>query len=234
MGGSPTPPLRDYRPFCVPPNSPLLKNGTDNQNICQLDGNISFDSSSMFSEPNCNCCDTLSVSDSDYDQDYEMETENAIPVLNARDYCLENNPAQYCPSPSWYDEYTPRVIDPIQSKANRITIKRDNRLLITEALPILSVSNLRSIWPRLNNFKTEVILRGISCALLSEVWEKANCSKQQFELEKMLNMDGLKYISTPRMTKRGGGAAIVANLKKFSLDKIEVSNPDKVEVVFGC
>ena len=116
----------------------------------------------------------------------------------------------------------------------RLTIKRDNRLLITEALPILSVSNLRSIWPRLNNFKTEVILRGISCALLSEVWEKANCSKQQFELEKMLNMDGLKYISTPRMTKRGGGAAIVANLKKFSLDKIEVSNPDKVEVVFGC
>ena len=76
-------------------------------------------------------------------------------------------------------------------------------------------------------------MRDISCAMLSEVWEKANCSKQQFELEKMLNMDGLKYISTPRMTKRGGGAAIVANLKKFSLDKIEVSNPDKVEVVFG-
>ena len=35
------------------------------------------------------------------------------------------------------------------------------------------------------------------------------------------------------MTKRGGGAAIVAQLKTFSLDKIEVPNPKKVEVVFG-
>ena len=76
-------------------------------------------------------------------------------------------------------------------------------------------------------------MRDISCAMLSEVWEKANCRKQQFEIEKMLNMDGLKYISTPRITKRGGGAAIVVQLKNYSLDKIEVPNPSKVEVVFG-
>ena len=35
------------------------------------------------------------------------------------------------------------------------------------------------------------------------------------------------------MTKRGGGAAIVVQLKAFSLDKIEVPNPNKVEVMFG-
>ena len=64
--------------------------------------------------------------------------------------------------------------------------------------------------------------------MLSEVWEKANCKKQQFELEKLLNMDGIKYISTPRMTKRGGGAAIEVQLKTFSLDNIEVPNPNKV------
>ena len=104
---------------------------------------------------------------------------------------------------------------------------------MTESLPILSVSNLRSLWPKLNSFKDDMILRDISCAMLSEVWEKANCKKQQFELEKLLNMEGIKYISTPRMTKRGGGAAIVAQLKTFSLDKIEVPNPNKVEVVFG-
>ena len=38
---------------------------------------------------------------------------------------------------------------------------------------------------------------------------------------------------TPRITKRGGGAAIVVNLKKFSLEKVEVLNPDKVEAVYG-
>ena len=137
-----------------------------------------------------------------------------------------------CPPPPWYEEYTPRASDPRQSKANRITVRRDNRLMMTESLPILSVSNLRSLWPKLNSFKNDMILHDISCAMLSEVWEKANCKKQQFELERMLNMDGLKYISTPRMTKRGGGAAIVVSMKRFSLDKIEVSNPDKVEVVF--
>ena len=129
--------------------------------------------------------------------------------------------------------YTPRVSNPIQSKANRKTIRRDNRLLLTDSLPIISVSNMRSFWPKANNFKIDMKMRNISCSMLAEIWEKANCEKQQYELEKMLNIDGLKYISTPRLTKRGGGAAIVVSLDNYSLDKIEVPNPDKVEVVFG-
>ena len=76
-----------------------------------------------------------------------------------------------------------------------------------------------------------MIEREISVALCSEVWEKANCKKQQFEIEKMLQMEGLKYISTPRTTKRGGGAAIVVNTEKFSLEKLEVNIPHKLEVV---
>ena len=50
----------------------------------------------------------------------------------------------------------------------------------------------------------------------------------------MLQMEGLKYISTPRpSSKRGGGCAIVANLAQFSLEKIEVSIPKSVEVTYG-
>ena len=78
-----------------------------------------------------------------------------------------------------------------------------------------------------------MIEREISVALCSEVWEKANCKKQQFEIEKMLQMEGLKYISTPRTTKRGGGAAIVVNTEKFSLEKLQVNIPHKLEVVWG-
>ena len=70
-------------------------------------------------------------------------------------------------------------------------------------------------------------------AILSEVWEKVNCKKHQHAIEQMLRIDGLKYISTPRTTKRGGGAAIVVNLEKFTLEKIEVGNPDKLEVIWG-
>ena len=184
-------------------------------------------------EPICPCCNSSERADTTCDQDLDLEDVATIPVLEKRNFVQQNNVA-FCQSPpSWYDEYTPRVINPRQSKLNRKTIRRDNRLMLSESLPILSVSNLRSFWPKLNSFKEDMILRDISCAMLSEVWEKANCKKQQFELEKMLNMDGIKYISTPRITKRGGGAAIVAQLKEFSLDKIELPNPNKVEVVFG-
>ena len=52
-------------------------------------------------------------------------------------------------------------------------------------------------------------------------------------MEKMLQIDGLKYISTPRTQKRGGGAAIIVNTRNISLEKIQVINPDKLEVVWG-
>ena len=196
--------------------------------MLQYDGNVSLDTS-------CSSCSSqLSYAGSDYsesDQDPDLEAACSIPVVTTN---RDSNYSTQCDSPpAWYEEYIPGVSDPRQSKLNRKTIRRDNRLLITEALPILSVSNLRSFWPKQNNFIEDLKMRDISCAMLSEVWEKANCRKQQFELEKMLNMDGLKYISTPRITKRGGGAAIVAQLKNYSLDKIEVPNPNKVEVVFG-
>ena len=181
----------------------------------------------------CPCCNSSESADTSSDQDLDLEDVATIPVLEKRHFAQQNNVASCQSPPSWYDEYTPRVIDPKQSKLNRKTIRRDNRLFLSDSLPILSVSNLRSFWPKLNNFKEDMILRDISCAMLSEVWEKANCKKQQYELEKMLNMDGIKYISTPRMTKQGGGAVIVAQLKDYSLDKIEVPNPNKVEVVFG-
>ena len=47
-------------------------------------------------------------------------------------------------------------------------------------------------------------------------------------------MKGLKYISTPRgRHKRGGGAALVANISKFDLDKIATPIPKPLEVVWG-
>jgi hypothetical protein len=48
-----------------------------------------------------------------------------------------------------------------------------------------------------------------------------------------LYVEGLKYISTPKTTKRGGGAAIVVSLEQHTLEKLQVMNPDKVEAVFG-
>ena len=135
--------------------------------------------------------------------------------------------------PPRYDEYITGWPDPKQWKLNRKTIKRDNRVAKSEFLPIISVSNMRSLGPKLQNFRTDMLERKISAALLTEVWEQTSCKKQQYEIEKMFQLDGLKYISTPRTQKRGGGAAIVVNTVNFSVDKIQVPIPYNLEVVWG-
>ena len=45
-------------------------------------------------------------------------------------------------------------------------------------------------------------------------------------------MEGLQYISTPR--PRGwGGAAIIVNQQRFTLDKLNINVPHNLEVVWG-
>ena len=52
--------------------------------------------------------------------------------------------------------------------------------------------------------------------LCCEVWEKSEDKKHKGEIEKMLELDGLKYFSTTRPRgKRGGGAAIIVNTEHF-------------------
>ena len=116
----------------------------------------------------------------------------------------------------------------------RKTIKRDNKLLRTSNLPTIAVSNLRSLIPKARNFSQDIHERQIGCALLSEIWQKSNKKKHNYEIERMLHMEGIKYISTPRVsTKRGGGAAIVAPVDKFSLEKLDVLIPHNLEICWG-
>ena len=93
---------------------------------------------------------------------------------------------------------------------------------------------MRSLFPKVKNFKNDFLEREIGLSLLSEVWQKKGKKKHNLEIEKMLQMEGLKYISTPRPScKRGGGTAIVVNLAQFSLEKIDVPKPKSIEVTYG-
>ena len=155
-----------------------------------------------------------------------------IPVLSSNRFNTGLNISSPSP-PAWFEPYFARFEDRKQSKFNLKTIHRDNRIEKSLSLPVISVSNVRSLMPKIGNFKHDMIEREISVALLSEVWEKVNCKKHKSEIEKMLSAEGLKYISTPRTNKRGGGAAIVASLEKFTLDKLDVLVPDKLEIIWG-
>ena len=74
--------------------------------------------------------------------------------------------------------------------------------------------------------------RSIDIGFLSEIWEDAEDKQHQLKIQEMCEMEGLQYISTPRAT-RGGGAALVINLKKFSVEKINIPIPRNLEVIWG-
>ena len=94
------------------------------------------------------------------------------------------------PPPVWHEPYTQRTVCPPVIQ----TIRRNSKLLQCLSLPVMSVSNVRSLLRKINSFKRDVLERGIGLALLSEIWEVKGKKKHISEIEKMLEVEGLKYI----------------------------------------
>ena len=109
-----------------------------------------------------------------------------------------------------------------------------NKTEIALNLPTIACYNARSIFPKIESLKTDMQEKSISLSLISEIWEQQENKKHAYEIEKMLELSGFKYISTPRQSgTRGGGAAIVANIEKYSLQKLSIIIPNNLDVVWG-
>ena len=102
-------------------------------------------------------------------------------------------------------------------------------------LPTIGSYNVRSLFPKIKSFKIDIIDRGVDVAFVSEVWEQKENHEHALEIEKMLEINGLKYLSKSRPAKsRGGGVALIVNQQNFSLQSLdEVSVPRNVEAVWG-
>ena len=104
-------------------------------------------------------------------------------------------------------------------------------------LPIVATYNLRSLAPKIQSLKNDVLERMIDLGFLQEIWEQSENKSHQFEIEKLLEIDGLQYISTPRpknaQGKSYGGAAMVVNTEKFTCEKLNIHIPNNLEVVWG-
>ena len=81
-------------------------------------------------------------------------------------------------------------------------IKQD-KFTAAADLPAIATYNVRSIFPKVGQVKIDLIERKITLGFFSEIWQKAEIKKHTQEIEKMLESEGLKYISTPR--PRGWG-----------------------------
>ena len=122
-----------------------------------------------------------------------------------------------------------------QSKKQKYP-KMDN-VTIALDLPIVATYNLRSLIPKVNSLKNDLLERSIGIGFLQEIWEKSDSKTHQFEFEKMFEIEGFQYISTPRPKnekgKSYGGAAMVINTKKFTCEKLNVHIPSNLEIVWG-
>ena len=115
--------------------------------------------------------------------------------------------------------------------ANRRQTKKAS---VAHHLPVVTVCNLRSLFPKIKNFKNDIFERQIDVSLCCEVWEKAESKKHKDEIELMLEMDGLKYFSTTRPRgKRGGGAAIIVNTERFKVEKLNIQIPHHLEIIWA-
>ena len=115
-----------------------------------------------------------------------------------------------------------------------ITIRRDNRKIIALTLPKIVIYNMRSLWSKYESLAEDIHERESDLNFLTEIWEVKENKKHQFKLEALLEMRGIKYISTPRPgNRRGGGAAIATRQERFLLTKLNIAIPNSVEVVWG-
>ena len=91
--------------------------------------------------------------------------------------------------------------------------------------------------PKIQSLKQDILERSIHLSFLQETWEQSESKSHQFEIEKMFEIDGLKYISAPRpKNAKGrtyGGAAIVVNTVKYSCEKLDILVPNNLEAVWG-
>ena len=93
---------------------------------------------------------------------------------------------------------------------------------------------MRSLIPKIQNFSLDMQERMTDIGFLTEVWEKTENKKHQFKIEEMLELCGIKYISTPRPgAQRGGGAAIAVRTENFQISKLNILIPKSVEVLWG-
>ena len=109
----------------------------------------------------------------------------------------------------------------------------------TGSIPKIATYNLRSLYPKINHLKTDILERSIDVSFLQEIWEpqRNDDSDFDFEIEKLFEVEGLQYISSPRPANyKGvsyGGVALIVNSSKFQCKKLSVSVPKDLEVIWA-
>ena len=105
---------------------------------------------------------------------------------------------------------------PFISTPKRVVDKKTLNVLKASSLPLMCVLNARSLYNKVDNFKTFIKELGIEFAIISETWERAD-----FSLEELVNLSNykIKSFKRPKVIQNrqpGGGSAIVYSENRFT------------------
>ena len=100
----------------------------------------------------------------------------------------------------------------------RTTVRRDNKLVDALSTPRMTLYNLRSAWSKWGNIAEDMEIRDTDLSFYTEVWEQLENKSHQKAIESILELKGIKYISTPRPGERRGGGTALACSKQGGCD----------------
>ena len=82
-----------------------------------------------------------------------------------------------------------------QPKPSDRNVKTD-KFTVALSLPTVATYNCRSLFAKVESLKRDLLERAIDVGFLVEIWEQSHNSEHRYEIEKMLELSGLQYIST--------------------------------------
>ena len=180
--------------------------------MCQLDGNMSVA--------------TYMDSEEEGEQEKEKEQEEEVE--------REQEEALSAPVPIPLQQgHRPAPLPRELRAPVRRTVLRSNKLVDALSMPRITLYNMRSAWSKLDNLAEDMLMRKTDLSILTEVWHMAENRKHEEAIEQMLELHGVKYVSTPRPgARRGGGTAVACSDEFFHMTKLYIAIPKPLEAYF--
>ena len=122
--------------------------------------------------------------------------------------------------------------NPIPGQPSSLDVLLTNRQQ-SSRLPLCMMLNSRSLYNKVDNFKTLLYQIGPDAVLVSETWER-----QRQSLDELLLSSQYKTITYCRKKltnnrQPGGGCAIVYNDNRFIVERFDVATPENVEACWA-
>ena len=100
--------------------------------------------------------------------------------------------------------------------------------------PRITLYNAGSAWSKLTSLAEDMEMRSTDLCFLTEVWQQSQNRRHRDAIKELLELRGIKYVSTPRPgARRGGGTALACSEEFFHLTKLNITIPKPLEACFA-